>query len=53
MARSSSPPLAEYIFKLCLLEAVKCKVRGDQEGLIWVEALMLEMVSRWDELNRK
>jgi len=53
MVQSTDPPLAEYIFKLCLLEAVKCKVRGDPEGLAWVETLMFSMLNRWDELSDK
>ncbi len=53
MAQLTNPPLAEYIFKLCLLEAVKCKVRGDPEGLAWVESLMFSMINRWDELRKK
>jgi len=53
MVQSTDPPLAEYIFKLCLLEAVKCKVRGDTEGLAWVESLMFSMINRWDELSKK
>ena len=53
MVRSTNPPLAEYLFKLCLLEAVKCKVREDREGLAWVEALMSGMMNRWEELNKK
>jgi hypothetical protein len=53
MVRSAEPPLAEYIFKLCLLEAVKCRVRGDREGLAWVEVLMFGMIRRWEELSRK
>ena len=53
MVTSNNPPLAEYIFKLCLLEAVKCKVRGDPEGLAWVESLMFNMINRWDELRKK
>jgi len=53
MVQSNNPPLAEYIFKLCLLEAIKCKVRGDPEGLAWVESLMFNMINRWDELRKK
>ena len=53
MVQLNNPPLAEYIFKLCLLEAVKCKVRGDPEGLAWVESLMFSMINRWDELRKK
>jgi hypothetical protein len=53
MVRSTNPPLAEYLFKLCLLEAVKCKVRDDPEGLAWVESLMSSMMHRWEELNKK
>ncbi len=53
MVQSTDPPLAEYVFKLCLLEAVKCKVQGDPEGLKWVETLMLSMLNRWNELSKK
>lgn len=53
MARSTDPPLAEYLFKLCLLEAVKCKARGDEAGLAWVESLMFSMLNRWEELSKK
>ena len=54
MAQSSNPPpLAEYLFKLCLLEVVKCKVRGDLEGAHWVKTLMFTMLNRWDELGKK
>ena len=53
MAQYRDPPLSEYLFKLCLLEAVKCKVRGDREGMAWVETLMFDMLSRWEELNKK
>lgn len=53
MAQLTDPPLAEYLFKICLLEAVKCRVRGDREGLMWVETLMFNMLNRWDELSKK
>ena len=53
MVQLTNLPLAEYIFKLCLLEAVKCKVRGEPEGVVWVETLMLSMLNRWDELSKK
>ena len=53
MAQLTDPPLAEYLFKLCLLEAVRCRIRNDPEGLVWVENLMSKMLNRWDELTRK
>jgi hypothetical protein len=53
MAQSTDSPLAEYLFKLCLLESVKCKVRNDPHGLAWLEALMSKMINRWDELSKK
>ena len=54
MAQSNNPPpLAAYLFKLCLLETVKCKVRGDHEGVLWVKSLMFTMLNRWEELSGK
>jgi len=52
MVQSNSSSLTEYVFKLCLLEAVKCNMRGDSEGLTWIESLMSVMVNRWDELGK-
>ncbi len=53
MAQSVNRPLGEYIFKLCLLETVKCRVQNDYDGMVWIEALMRVMVERWQELNKK
>ncbi len=48
-----NPPLADYICKLLLLEAVKCQAERDVSGLQWVERLMFFIVHRWKELDKK
>ena len=53
MVQLTKSPLAEYLFKLCLLEAVKCRARGEPEGVEWVESLMFGMIKRWEELSKK
>ena len=52
MEQLNESPLTEFIFKLCLLEAVKCNVRKDSIGLAWLEELMATMVNRWAELGK-
>jgi len=46
-------PLAEYVFKLMLLETIRCHRQGNPEALKWIEDQMFKMTSRWKELNRR
>ncbi len=46
------PPLADYAFKLMLLEAIKCYKDGNQEAVHWIETIMFKMITRWKELDR-
>jgi hypothetical protein len=45
------PPLGDYVFKLLLLEIVKCRVREDAQGFVWVRGLMFSILRRWEELS--
>ncbi len=54
MGRSKKgQPLAEYIFKLMLLETIRCHQQGNPEALRWIEDKMFQMTIRWEELNRR
>ena len=45
-------PLADYAFKLMLLEAIKCYKDGNQEAVHWIETVMFQMITRWKELDK-
>ncbi len=47
------PPMADYAFKLMLLEAIKCYHEQNQDAIYWLETQMFKMVTRWEELNRR
>ncbi len=49
----SNPPLADYVFKLMLLEAIRCHNSEDALPLDWIEKTMYKMAARWEELNRR
>ncbi len=46
-------PLADYVFKLMLLEAVKCYQQGNKEAIYWIESMMFRMIVRWKELDKR
>jgi hypothetical protein len=46
------PPLADYAFKLMLLEAIKCYQEGNKEAIYWIETIMFKMITRWKELDK-
>ena len=48
-----NPPLADYVFKLMLLEAIRCHNVGDTLPQDWIEKTMFKMATRWEELNRR
>lgn len=47
------PPLADYVFKMMLLEAVRCHANRDYIPLDWIEKTMYLMATRWEELNQR
>ena len=47
------PPMADYAFKLMLLEAIKLYKEGNQEAIHWIESIMFKMVTRWEELDKR
>ncbi len=53
MARFNNPPLADYVFKMMLLEAIRCHNDGDYVSFAWIEKTMVMMATRWEELNRR
>ncbi len=44
-------PLADYAFKLMLLEAIKCYQEGNKPAIHWIETTMFKMITRWKELD--
>jgi len=51
MEPSDRLPLADYTFKLMLLEAIKCYKDGNKPAIHWLETKMFEMIARWKELD--
>lgn len=52
MAPYEQPPLADYVVKLMLLEAIKCYKDEDGVALHWLEAQLFKITNRWAELDR-
>ena len=47
------PPMADYVFKMMLLEAIKCYKDGRKDAIYWLENTMFKMVTRWEELEKR
>jgi hypothetical protein len=47
------PPMADYVFKMMLLEAIKLYKEGNGDAIHWLEGMMFKMVSRWEELEKR
>ncbi len=47
------PPMADYVIKLMLLEAVICFRQGNPFGLRWLEQQMFIFHARLQELERR
>ena len=53
MAQFDRPPMATYTFKLMLMEAIKCYYEDNKDAIRWLEKQMFNMVTRWEELNKR
>lgn len=47
------PPVQDYAHKLMLLEAIRCYINHDEDGLRWIERQMFIFASRLGELNKR
>lgn len=44
---SNLDPLADYLTKLLILEAVRCSQAGDQAALEWLQDTMYHLAYTW------
>lgn len=49
MDSSKNPPLADYVTKLLILEAIQCAQQENEDGLHWVQNLMFKLAVSWQE----